>query len=121
MKILIDDADDDDNDFESILSPLNIEGYDWDLRKSPFINLLLVESQTKKGFTWKIVEGATGTGTRLSHALECSRFLIEDESEWPEDRIKKLKKKVLPTLEDRGAPCTRAFKNQWWQEFMEIK
>lgn len=122
MKYLIDQADDDDMDFDTILSPLNIPGYNWDLRESPFINLILLESQVTRGWTWKIVlSGATGTGKRLSHALEICTYLVDDESEWSEDKLDRLKKNVLPVLEDKGAPCSRQYKNEWWDKFLNIK
>ena len=122
MKRLIDDAEDEDEDFKNILSPLNIEGYDWDLRKPPFVNLLLVEAQKSDGgWSWKIVEGATGTGTRLKLAKEICTYLIEDEAEWNNDRLRELKSKVLPALEDKGTPCSRAFKNEWWNALLDIK
>mgnify|MGYP001193608517 CR=1 FL=1 len=122
MKKLIDDAEDEDDDFKTILSPLKIEGYDWDLRKPPFVNLLLVETQNKKGsWSWKIVEGTTGTGTRLDLAKEICTYLIEDEAEWNIDRLRDLKSTVLPALEDKGIRCSRAFKKNWWDALLDIK
>lgn len=120
MVHLIDNADREDDDYLEIFKPIAIKDFDWDLRRPPFRDLLLVEEKKpkKNEFTWKIVEGATGTTSRLELAQRISLWLVE--GEWTSKRVQELKKDVLSSLINRGGAIDRKLKAKWWEETCEI-
>lgn len=120
MQMLIDNADSDDEDFEEILRPIAVQGFDWDLRRPPFKHLILVNEKVpqKNEYTWKISTSAVGDEKRMDLAKRLAYWLVKDDVS--KRRVNDLKKDVLPSLTYRGTSLSKQDKQDWWDEVCNI-
>ena len=90
---------------------------EWDLRKAPFINLLLVDKPKADGKTnYVMTEGATSTKERVLRAKEICLFLLAD-GQFSDNYINTLRGMAI----NDGTFKNQLEEEQWWDEIMEIK
>ncbi len=120
MQMLVDKADNEDEDFEEIFRPIAVPGFDWDLRRPPFQHLILVNEKVprKNEYTWKIATNAVGDEKRMDLAKRLAYWIVEND--YSRRRVNDLKKDVLPSLTYRGASLSRQEKQAWWDEVCNI-
>lgn len=102
--------------YSEALKPLT--WIDWDMRKPPFMNLILVNNSTEPGETnYVMTEGATSVSERMAAAYEVCLFLIDDKQTFQPRAITRLS----ATAKGAGEFNTQTEANEWWEKVLEIK
>ncbi len=120
-KLFLEDPKNDDgtysaDQFNRALKPLG--WIDWDLRKPPFINLILVNNSQEIGKeNWVITEGTTSMGERLKAAKEVCKYLLDSEGKFQARQITR----TAATAKGAGEFNTRADAEEWWAKVVDIK
>jgi len=114
VRYLIDDMDADAT-YLSALKPL--ERIEWDLRKMPFKDLLLINNDwDNEAPRYTISEGGKEHKDRVKAAYGICLFLL-DEERYSERRLSQLKSETTSHL----VLPSRADKNNWWEELLKLK
>ena len=120
-RLFIEDPENDDGTFSSdqyirALKPLS--WIDWDLRKPPFVKLILVNNSTEVGkVNYVITEGATSQNERLLAAKDVCKFLLDSEGKWQARQITR----TAAAAKGAGEFNTKADADEWWQQVLDIK
>jgi hypothetical protein len=102
--------------YSEALKPLT--WIDWDMRKPPFMNLILVNNATELGeINYVMTEGATSASERVAAAYDICLFLIDDKETYTPRAITRLS----ATAKGAGEFNTQNEANEWWEKILEIK
>lgn len=116
IRDLIEKNDIIDYDYKEALKPLT--KLDWDLRKVPFVNLILVNNPKKLGeINYVMTEGAAPVGERMKAALDIVYFLLDDKDKYNSRAITRLKSASI----GKASLRTPQDEKDWWDEILALK